>query len=131
MINYEKIEDVLYFEIARENKMEYARIFRYEKPTVKEFCDIYLDGNIYINGKLLADRKMSSNFWGKFKRLEQEFVEKELIPYLIRVGALVPSIKDPIKYALITVPALNQQREDRRNLTIEDIGKLYFDKDCK
>lgn len=130
MIDYNKIEDVLYFEIAKENKAEYARIFRYEKPTVKEFCYIYLDGNIYFNGKLLADRKMSPNFWGKFKRLKQEYVEKELIPYLIRVGALVPSVKDPIKYALITVPALNKQKERTKNLTVEDIGKLYFDKDC-
>ena len=122
MINYDKIEDVVYYEIAENNKEEYARIFKYETPSVKEFCKKWLDGDI------------SSNAWGKYKRLKKEYVKKELIPYLIRVGALVPSVKDPIKYALITVPAFNSVKLTKeyrgKKLTIEEIGETYFDKDA-
>ena len=119
MINYNKIENLDCMDLVADKK-EYVKLFDRDQITVKEFCQKYLDSNLPITR------------WYKFKRLKYEFVEKYLIPYLIEIGALLPSMQDSINYALISIPNLGERHYekkcDAKIFCIKKAGEIYFDK---
>jgi len=132
MINYEKIIDANIRELIGEDRYRnYCRHVPINRRcyTIKYFC-----------------KKLDN--WYFDRSLNIEMVDKVVIPYLIKTGALIPSMQDPISYAGLDVPRLfhrskgyyNENKEfvegvhpdeNRRLLTVQRIRDIYFDEDGK
>lgn len=132
MINYEKVKDANLRDLISEdeyrNYCKHVPISR-RCHTIKEFCE-HLDN------------------WVFHRSLNVEMVDEVVIPYLIKTGALIPSMQDPISYACLDVPRLHHRSkgyynddkefvegvhpdEDWRLLTVQRIRDIYFDEDGK